>query len=162
MRTRLAGILVAAAPVLAMAAGAAQAGTGYKCDYDTQTCLNHMASELKNRGWIGIDMDIDEEHGVWTLKKIVPGSPAEAAGMKQGDILMSVNGQKFGPNMNPFEKVRSEMLPGKKLDFVLVRKGKEVPAKVTLAEYPPDIRAQIIGMHMLEHVQAAEVAKKEP
>lgn len=155
------------APALALAAlaaaavsGPARAGTsqGYKCDYDTQTCLNHMVAELKSRGWIGINYN-DE---TFVLERVVEKSPADAAGMQVGDRLVSVNDNKFTSESNPFERVRSQMVPGTKLSFVVLRNGKPLRMIVKLAEIPPDIRAQMIGMHMMEHAKSGETASAKP
>ena len=35
----------------------AMAGDASKCTASTQDCLNHMAKNLNNRGWVGIEMD---------------------------------------------------------------------------------------------------------
>jgi hypothetical protein len=40
------------------------------------------------------------------------------------------------------------------------RAGKEARLKPTLAEMPPDSLAMIVGLHMLEHAQVEDVAKK--
>ena len=62
-------VLFAAAPVLA----------GEKCSYEAQECLDAMLSKFENRGWVGVELDMDEETGALTIKKTEPGSPAEAA-----------------------------------------------------------------------------------
>jgi C-terminal processing protease CtpA/Prc len=151
--------LVLAGPLAATSASAGSTPPkGYKCNYDTQTCLNMMAAELKSRGWIGINYD--EE--TFLLEKVVDGSPADAADMRVGDKLVSVNDNKFSPDVNPFEKVRAQMVPGTKLNFVILRKGKPLRVTVKLAEIPPDIRAQILGLHMMEHAKTNDVADAKP
>ena len=52
---RLIGVLTV---VMMMALSApAMAGEASKCSASTQDCLNHMAKNLNNRGWVGIEMD---------------------------------------------------------------------------------------------------------
>ena len=51
---RVIGVLAVLAMVMAVPA---MAGEGSKCDASTQDCLNHMAKNLKNRGWVGIERD---------------------------------------------------------------------------------------------------------
>ena len=43
----------AAAVFVVALAVPALAGSGEKCTYDTQSCLNHM-SKSKDKGWVGL------------------------------------------------------------------------------------------------------------
>ena len=52
------------------------------------------------------------------------------------------------------------MTPGKVFDYTVIRAGKEAKVKVTLAALPSDVMAQMIGMHMMEHAQAPDIAAK--
>jgi C-terminal processing protease CtpA/Prc len=156
---------LAAALVAAMAVGAAVAGGYGKCKEDTQTCLNHMVSEMKDRGWLGIQMD--EEGGPASIKitKVIAGSPAEAAGFQVGDVLVSVNGAKFSENTEEkcvtCEKTKDSWKPGTKVTYAVKRAGAETTLNATLAALPSDVMAQWIGMHMMEHSKEdAAVAKK--
>jgi C-terminal processing protease CtpA/Prc len=156
------------------------AGESYKCTEDTQTCLNHMVAKLKNRGWVGLELDYKEEAppsgakprtggegkpapstgSVAVVKRIVPGSPAEAAGFQPGDVLSALNGIRFNDeNHEALEKVREQMTPGSKVEYTILRGGKEMKVPVTLAALPSDVMAQWIGMHMLEHAQASAAPK---
>ena len=135
-----------------------------KCSMSAQDCLNKMATSLKNRGWLGVIMEMDEKSAALKIQKVVPGSPAEAAGFQPGDVIVSVNGQKYATHED--EKcgaceVFKDAKPGMKLDYVLTRDGKEMKLNPTLAPMPADALATIIGMHMLDHVQYdSEQAKK--
>ena len=158
----LALVAALALPVFALAAWAGE--KGYKCTDDTQTCLNHMAANLKTRGWLGIEMN---DEGGWksiTVTRVITGSPAEAAGFQKGDVLVSVNGVKFASNSEEkcltCEATKENWKPGSKAQYVVSRNGAEIPLTATLAAIPPDVMAQWIGMHMLEHAQPVEVAKK--
>lgn len=136
--------------------GVAGQTTYKKCTESTQSCLDYMAAKLKNRGWLGIEMD--HTHGASEMKitRVVPGSPADAVGFAVGDVLVSVNGVKFADNTEDrcmtCEATQEQWKPGAKVDYVLLRRGKEVRLSPTLAPLPSDVMAQMIGMHMLEHV----------
>src|SRR5207245_5193269 len=65
---------------------------GKKCTMSTQDCLDHMSAQMKSSGWIGLELDRDEKTGTLTVLKVVPGSPAEAAGIEPRDVLYAVNG----------------------------------------------------------------------
>src|SRR5262245_26622351 len=83
----LAGLTLAA-----LLAVPAMAGYDGHCKESTQDCLNHMAAKMKGGAWLGIKYD-DSKEGV-KIEKVIPGSPAEAAGFKAGDVLVSFNGVK--------------------------------------------------------------------
>ena len=168
--TWLAMMLVAALsfPVLAGdktdAKSAHKDGKDYaKCTEDAQTCLDHMAAKLKNRGWLGIEMDDEQGPGAIKVTRVISGSPAEAAGFKQGDVLVSVNGARFSDNTDEkqvtYEKTKDVWVPGGKVQYVVMRDGHETTLNATLAALPSDVMAQWIGHHMLEHAHPESVAK---
>jgi len=155
---------IALALSAALALPALAGGKSYeKCKEDTQACLNQMASYYKTHGWVGIMMDDDEKTHAMKVTKVIPGSPAEAAGFQSGDVLVSVNGAKFAENTEAkcvtCERTKEHWLPGSKAEYVVSRGGKDVAMTVTLGAFPPDVVAQAIGMHMLEHAKV-DVAQK--
>lgn len=155
----LALFLLAALPAMA---GSDSAGHK-KCPYPTQECLDHMATKMKDSGWVGIEMDVDESSKVMTIKRVVPGSPAEAAGMQVGDVLYALNGVPFSEaNEEALQKVKKDWKPGQKVTYTLKRNGMDRQADVTLAPMPADVLAAWIGNHMLEHVstEIAQTKKK--
>ena len=85
--------LVAAAAVLTVVVmvAPAMAGEGKKCEASTQDCLNYMAKNLKNRGWVGIEMDTKGGTDKMVITKVVENSPAEQAGFMVGDTLVAVD-----------------------------------------------------------------------
>jgi S1-C subfamily serine protease len=123
-----------------------------------------MVSSLKKRGWVGLELDQDEETGRLTVKKIVPGSPAEAAGFQPGDVLAALNGLRLDDEANATElkKAREAMLPGVKVEYTVRRSGKDVRVSVTLGSLPSDVLAQWVGMHMLEHVTPSAESSDPP
>lgn len=135
--------------------GAVVAGDkAYKCEMDTQACLNMMVASLKDRGWVGIEMDVDEETKRMTIKRVVPGSPAEAADFQVGDVLIAQNGMELIEENHPkLEAARKEMKPGKVFTYTVSRDGQNVDLKVKLGSWPTDAMAQYVGMHMIEHAK---------
>jgi len=149
-------------PAILLAGGALASESYKKCPLDTQTCLDQMVSHLKGRGWLGIEFDMDSS----LVQRVVPGSPAEAAGFKVGDVMISVAGAKFAANTEAkcvtCEATKNLWKPGKRISYVVKRKGKTVKLEPTLATLPSDVMAQMIGMHMIEHAQpeAPDARKK--
>jgi serine protease Do len=66
---------------------------------------------------------------------VVSGSPAERAGLKKGDIILEINGQKITEE-NTLGGIISRFSPGDTIDLKILRDGKELNLKVTLGNYP--------------------------
>jgi membrane-associated protease RseP (regulator of RpoE activity) len=131
-----------------------------KCPYTTQDCLNHMAARLKASGWIGIEYE-PAEGGTITVQKVVPGSPAEKAGVQPGDILFSINGVEIRNENNEALK-KIDRRPGQTLHYVVKRNGVAKPIDIVLGQWPADLLAKYIGEHMLEHAEADALAQGPP
>ena len=134
----------------------------HKCPYATQDCLNHMASRLQASGWIGIEYE-PAESGVITVQKVVPGSPAEKAGLTPGDILFSINGVEIKKgNDEAMKKAKVDYRPGQTIHYIIKRNGASKPIDIVLGQWPADLLAKYIGEHMLEHAEADALAQAPP
>jgi serine protease Do len=69
------------------------------------------------------------------IEHIDPGSPAEKAGLKQGDVLRKFNGRVLA-DATQFESLVASTPPGTEITFGLFRDGQEINIKVTLGELP--------------------------
>ena len=155
MRSTLFGSLVLP---LSLVAASAVAGDSKECSVPVQDCLNTMVTKLKATGFIGVELDVDEATQVLKVSKVVPGSPAEGAGIRVGDELYALNGIRFAKeNEAAIEKVK---LPGKEVTCTIKRDGADRSFKVTLVPMPADLMAKYIGEHMLLHAQKDAVAKQ--
>jgi S1-C subfamily serine protease len=119
---------------------------------------------MKNRGWVGIEMDKGKDDKTLLISRVVPGSPAEAAGFQIGDVLLAVNGVKFADNTEDTcatcEATKENWTPGTTVHYVVGRDGQKVKVEPTLAQVPSDVMAQWAGQHMLEHAQPVAIAQK--
>jgi len=159
MFSKLSKVAVMAATVVALALPATAGDYGKKCTLSTQECLDMMAAKMKSSGWIGVELDRDDESGAMTITKVIPGSPAETAGLRIGDQLYSLNGVKLaGAEEAAMKQARGEWKPGQQVNYVVMRGGAEQKVALTLAAWPADAVAKMIGQHMLEHA-TMEVAK---
>jgi len=65
---------------------------------------------------------------------IAAGSPAEKAGLKEGDIILEMGGEKIGEN-NTIAKMISGYNPNDSVDLNILRDGKEITITVVLGEW---------------------------
>ncbi len=65
---------------------------------------------------------------------VVKGSPAESAGLKDKDIIISVNGVKIGA-YGSFGSLLGEYAPGETVQLTVLRNGNEIALNLTLGEY---------------------------
>ena len=67
---------------------------------------------------------------------VVPGGPAEAAGLKAGDVITQVEG-KPATNPNELAAITLTKKPGETVKITYVRDGQSVETTITLAAPPP-------------------------
>ena len=145
------------AALVVIVAAPAFAGEGSKCTASTQECLDMMTAKMQNSGWVGIEMEVNEEADKYQVTKVVPNSPAEAAGLKPGDILFAMYDIELNEqNGEKLKQARMDWAPGQKVVYTVKRDGHEKKIKLTLAPMPADVMAQWIGNHMMEHAQLAD------
>lgn len=84
------------------------------------------------------------QDGAYVLKEIpsgdptiIPGGPAEAAGIKPGDVILEVNGKKLSA-LNSLSTAISKYDPETEITLKILRAGTEYTLKATLAERKVD------------------------
>lgn len=148
-----------AVAVLAVALAAPVfAGSGAKCSYDATACLQKL-SEKRDKGWMGIEQDKSAD-GVLSVKRVVPGSPAETAGFLAGDVLLTRNGIK----LSDYEAIKADKASfkaGAKVTYTVQRQNAEKQIAVTLGSMPEDVFANMVGAHMIaDHMVVDAAAAK--
>lgn len=103
------------------------------------------------RGWLGVEvatLPIDQDtQNLLNLKSkkgalinnVTQGGPAEKAGFKPYDVVIEVNGQAV-ENSNDLRMRIADIQPGTKVDFKVIRDGKEKVVPATIAELEEDSR----------------------
>lgn len=85
------------------------------------------------KGYLGVQFKLD--NGKIVIQEIVGDSPAEKAGIKQGDII-----EKFGDtvptDLHMFVDEVGKQKPGEKVTLLITRDGKEVKLTVTIGKRP--------------------------
>jgi len=65
---------------------------------------------------------------------IIPGSPAEKAGLKDGDIIVAIDGQALNEDLTIGDVIQTK-LPGDRISLTILRAGKEQTIPLTLEEW---------------------------
>lgn len=71
------------------------------------------------------------------ISQVEPGSAADKAGLKPGDVITELNGQKLA-DPNSFRNAIASSTPGTSVTLNYIRDGKEQQTKATLQELKPE------------------------
>ncbi len=69
------------------------------------------------------------------VQEVIPGSPAEAAGLRVGDLIRKVDGRAVNSS-HPLADVLSAYRPGDRVVLTVEREGREIEIRVTLGRRP--------------------------
>jgi len=151
---------VALAALLVLGAPVVPAVADDTCDQDVQTCLDQFVRYCSNRGWVGLELDLDEATNLRVVTRVVPESPAEAAGFAVGDLLVGFNGLVFAEtDKTVLDEAKEEhMRPGHTVTWLIERDGEHLELETTLAKVPHEVLAAWVGNHMLAYHASAQQA----
>jgi serine protease Do len=137
------------------------------------------------RPWLAVDDVKGLEEDVRSIKKIeqtsgviigsvIPGEAADKAGLKAGDIVVTVNGKEFSHNPVPemmvlhFSRTIDELKPGDKVTLGVLRDDKKLELPVTIGTSPrissevPHVFSPKVGLVTRDLVFADAYARKLP
>jgi serine protease Do len=107
------------------------------------------AGEKVPRGWLGVapqnlderlaeQLKLEEARGA-LIAEIVPGSPAEEAGLQPGDVIVQWNGKRVS-DANDLRFLAAGTRVGSAVKVVLYRNGEKRETTVTVTERPARLR----------------------
>lgn len=112
---------------------------------------SRIADELKTkgrvvRGYLGIlpqaltpelaeSMDLTGTDGI-LVGQVIEDTPADRGGLRRGDVITRLNGEKLGDDVNHFRLIVAEQPVGEKIRLEVMRDGKTVKLEVKLEERP--------------------------
>ncbi len=77
---------------------------------------------------------LDEEQGAWIVE-VVPGSPADEAGLRDGDIIQAVDGVEVDEDHSLVGLIGIHE-PGDSIELTVIRNGRSVTVEVELGSRP--------------------------
>lgn len=86
-----------------------------------------------SRPYFGSIPDFGTEVEGYPIQGVAPGSPADKAGMKAGDVIIKLGKQKIG-SLNDFDLALRKFKSGDLAEVTVKRDGKEVKLNVTLGK----------------------------
>jgi putative serine protease PepD len=87
-----------------------------------------------SHGYLGV-ATADSKTGGATVENVQQGSPAETAGIQQGDVIKSINGKTIGSSSDVVTAI-SALKAGDKVTLGIERGGSSHSVQVTLAQQP--------------------------
>ena len=119
-----------------------------------------VVSQIKDkgkvtRGWIGVSvqtispdmaraLELKEATGA-LVNDVVTGGPAEAAGLKRGDVIIAFDGRDI-KNMSDLPMIVANTPAGKTADVRVIRDGKTMDVKITVSELSDARQAQAASL----------------
>jgi serine protease Do len=107
------------------------------------------------RGWVGVEIaEPQAQSSEWRrqpgvlVRRVAPGGPGAAAGLKQGDVIERVNGQLLR-NFLGWEKALVDLAPGDTLRLALQRTGGGRDVSLTASDLP-SASAERVNLRDLE------------
>jgi carboxyl-terminal processing protease len=103
--------------------------------------------QIKGDGKAGIGATVSKRFGYAAVVSVIPGGPAEKAGINAGDILETVNGKSTHDISLAAVKMELAGEVGSRLECVVIRTRKIEPQKVTIVREivnPPAVTEQML------------------
>ncbi len=120
-------------------------GLAIPADYAIKVLRDIVAHGYVVRGWLGVEaqplpariVTADGAHTGLIVSDVEPGSPAQAAGVHPGDILLTLNGTATSQGRNAMYRI-ALMAPGDPFELEIYRDGQLKRLAGTLGQRPQD------------------------
>ncbi|MGB2907842.1 MAG: PDZ domain-containing protein [Candidatus Aminicenantaceae bacterium] len=100
--------------------------------------VNKVSTEIREtgkvrRGWMGVDLIVNDK-GEVEVYAVTEDSPAEDAGVQEGDVLLAIDGQEIIDREMLAQEIRMHT-PGDEVELRVKRKNQEQEIGIELGEY---------------------------
>jgi serine protease Do len=122
---------------VAVRAGAQGIAFAIPVDKALAAATNLLASRTGENLWHGLTPDTaaNPARPGYVIKTVQAGSPAEQAGLRPGDAIVSIGEQALERALD-FERALLDERPGDELDLIIERQGEEIHQQLLLAAPP--------------------------
>jgi carboxyl-terminal processing protease len=99
-------------------------------------------------GGIGAELAYDDPHKQWLIDEVFPESPAAAAGLREHDVVVAVDGVAAGSLDVDAISAKLRGVAGSRVALTIVRDGTPLSAPLTVTRAvitPPDVSARAIA-----------------
>ncbi len=120
-----------------------------RCPLSLSECMQQFGA-MRERPWLGVEVVTDSLSGARVVRAVVPGGPADRAGVKPGDTLQQVGGvepQLWFASRAGWKRGWAE---GDATTLTVGRAGHEHVLGMRLGHIPEETLARMIGVHVLE------------
>ena len=122
-----------------------------------------IAGEEIVRGYLGVQIqpvteDFADALGLTVnrgefIQSVVPGEPADQAGLRSGDVVLSVNGQEVTPDQS-LSYLVANIAPGTRVPLEIIRDGSRSTVQATVGRRPSEEELQAQQFNVDEDPQA--------
>jgi membrane-associated protease RseP (regulator of RpoE activity) len=130
--------------VAALLWGAPASATESQCPLDLDTCLKQY-QRMRERPWLGVRLEQDST-GNLVVMKVEPGSPAQRAGVRPGDVLRSIESQK----PQTWFATKGGWGPRERGKISILRGKAEKELAIAYEAIPEAMFVRAVGVHMIE------------
>jgi serine protease Do len=103
----------------------------------TAFVLAALPALAQEAGWIGISIEDQKDHGV-VVRMVEPNSPAEKAGLRQGDVILQFNKENVA-GVQQLTRLVRETPVGRTLELKIRRDNRDQTLPVTTEKTPGNL-----------------------
>ncbi len=127
-------------------AGIQAFGFNGRDDYDDDF-RDMPAAPASRRAMLGVMTDPKSDKVGAVVKGVTPGSPAEAAGLQEGDVITAIDHHDINNAAGLIAEIGSQHKPGDEVRIVYERNGKQNSAFTKLSSAQPQVSARSFRMN---------------
>ena len=122
-----------------------------RCNQTHRECVEYMSKKMRDSGWVGVELEFDGK--LFTIQKVIVGSPAEEAGLEVGDLLLAIDGVPSREVAKGMASGRSKLKwkPGQQIKYKIEREGRGRTIEIEMGRMPAHVLARYIGQHLIEY-----------
>jgi len=131
-------------------------------------CMHAVVEQIRGRGWLGVQLASARSGGLRVVD-VVPGGPAETAGLRQGDLVLAIEGQSIETgDPSTVQPLLEKARPGKLLRLRVRRDRETKTVQVRAGELPAEKLAEAVGnyvlnaIHLCHHAEHQTIRTKAP